>query len=358
MKDGRKRVAMSRKNQNHFRGCLIGGAIGDALGWPVEFMSLEQIKRLYGVNGITELILASNGKAEITDDTQMTMFTAEGLLRAEVGKRYNGVSDIPTVIYHAYQRWMLTQKYIPLKEYNWIYDGWLLNLEELHARRGPGNTCLSALRSLTKGSIDEPLNNSKGCGAIMRSAPFGLLLSKADALNKAVESGALTHGHPSGYLAAGAFAYMIASVIEGQHLKSAIEETLSVLSKKDGSDECMEKINLALELVESNFSDQTAIQMIGEGWVAEETLGIAVYCAMKHCDDFKRALIAAVNHDGDSDSTGAVTGNILGAYLSIEAIPEDWVRDVELSEAITQLSDDLMSGFQEGEDWVIRYPGY
>lgn len=349
---------MSRKNQNHFRGCLIGGAIGDALGWPVEFLKLEQIERLYGVDGITELVLASNEKAEITDDTQMTMFTAEGLLRAEVGKRYNGVSDIPTVIYHAYQRWMLTQKYTPLKEYNWIYDGWLLNLKELHARRGPGNTCLSALRSQSIGSVNEPLNNSKGCGVIMRSAPFGLLLSKSDAFDESVKSGALTHGHPSGYLAAGAFAYMIAAVIDGQDLKVAIEETMSVLRKKDGSDECMAKIHLALDLVESNYPDQAAIQMIGEGWVAEETLGIAVYCAMKHRDDFKKALIAAVNHNGDSDSTAAVTGNILGAYLGIEAIPENWVKNVELSEAIIQLSDDLLSGFQEGEDWVIRYPGY
>jgi ADP-ribosylglycohydrolase len=349
---------MDKRNQNHFRGCLIGGAIGDALGWPVEFMKLEQIKHLYGVNGITELVLASNGKAEITDDTQMTMFTAEGLLRAEVGMRYNGISDKPTVIYHAYQRWMLTQKYTPLKEYNWIYDGWLLNLKELHARRGPGNTCLSALRSQTIGSVDKPINNSKGCGAIMRSGPFGLLLSKENAFEEAVESGALTHGHPSGYLAAGAFAYMIAAVIEGQDLKSAIAETMNVLNKKDGSDECMDKIQLALDLVERNHPDQTAIQMIGEGWVAEETLGIAVYCAIKHRDDFKRALIAAVNHDGDSDSTGAVTGNILGAYLGIEAIPENWVKNLELSEAITQLSDDLLSGFQEGEDWVVRYPGY
>jgi ADP-ribosylglycohydrolase len=321
-------------------------------------MKLEQIKRIYGVNGITELVLALNGKAEITDDTQMTMFTAEGLLRAEVGMRYNGISDKSAVIYHAYQRWMLTQKYTPLKEYNWIYDGWLLNLKELHARRGPGNTCLSALRSQTIGSIDKPINNSKGCGAIMRSAPFGLLLSKTDAFEEAVESGALTHGHPSGYLAAGAFAYMIAAIIEGQDLKHAIEETMSVLSKKDGSNECVDQIQLALDLVESNHPDQTAIQMIGEGWVAEETLGIAVYCAMKHRDDFKRALIAAVNHNGDSDSTGEVTGNILGAYLGIEAIPENWVKNLELSEAITQLSDDLLSGFQEGEDWVVRYPVY
>jgi ADP-ribosylglycohydrolase len=48
----------------------------------------------------------------------------------------------------------------------------------------------------------------------------------------------------------------------------------------------------------------------------------------------------------------------LGAYLGIEAIPENWVKNLELSEAITQLSDDLLSGFQEGEDWVVRYPVY
>lgn len=65
------------------------------------------------------------------------------------------------------------------------------------------------------------------------------------------------------------------------------------------------------------------IAQLGVGWVGEEALAISVYCALKYQDDFKEAVIAAVNRNGDSDSTGAITGNILGAYLGLSRIPLD-----------------------------------
>lgn len=73
----------TRHDINNYIGCLIGGAIGDALGWPVEFDSLSDIKQKYGQDGITDLEIVNN-KAEITDDTQMTIFTADGLLKAAI----------------------------------------------------------------------------------------------------------------------------------------------------------------------------------------------------------------------------------------------------------------------------------
>lgn len=100
-----------RRDCDHFRGCLLGGAIGDALGWPVEFMRLNEIKQKYGEAGISNLILGRNGKAEITDDTQMTLFTAEGLLRADSRYRQKGICHPSTMVYHAYLRWLYTQDY-------------------------------------------------------------------------------------------------------------------------------------------------------------------------------------------------------------------------------------------------------
>lgn len=121
-------------------------------------------------------------------------------------------------------------------------------------------------------------------------------------------------------------------------------------------EECTQSLNQALELSKSDLSDVEAISQLGEGWVGEEALGIATYCALKYTDDFKKALIAAVNHNGDSDSTGAITGNILGAYLGLSKIPADWVKKVELKEVITQMADDLLMGYQEGGEWWNRYP--
>ncbi|MGB4125713.1 MAG: ADP-ribosylglycohydrolase family protein, partial [Dethiobacteria bacterium] len=128
-----------KRNKEFFRGCLVGGAIGDALGWPVEFLRLSEIMQRFGAGGIRDLLLNPSGKAKITDDTQMTIFTAEGLLRAENRRVNKGVCYLPTVVFHAYQRWLLTQGYPRVEDYEWIYDGWLLEVKELHARRAPGN---------------------------------------------------------------------------------------------------------------------------------------------------------------------------------------------------------------------------
>ncbi len=205
-----------KKNREFFRGCIVGGAIGDALGWPVEFMSLNEIIPKFGPDGIQDLQKAPSGKAEITDDTQMTLFTAEGILRAEVRNAMNKISHAPSFVYLAYQRWLLTQGYPPFKAYEPIYNGWLLEVEELHTSRAPGSTCLSALSSRKRGNMNEPVNDSKGCGGVMRVAPAGLFYPKESAFRMAAEFAALTHGHSSGYLSAGALAYLIASIIEGQ----------------------------------------------------------------------------------------------------------------------------------------------
>ena len=347
-----------KRGQEFFRGCLVGGAIGDALGWPVEFLKHNEIKKKYGEAGIRDLVCTSSGKAEITDDTQMTLFTAEGILRAETRGIRKGICHPPSVVFFAYQRWLLTQGYPKIEDYEWIYDGWLLSVKELHARRAPGNSCLSALSSRKQGTIMEPINNSKGCGGIMRVTPAGLFYRKDRAFNMAAEFAALTHGHSSGYLSAGALAYMIASIIEGQDIETAAKNTLTELETHDNHEECAQSLKQALELSEGGLSDIEVISQLGEGWVGEEALGISVYCALKYQDDFEKALIAAVNHNGDSDSTGAITGNILGAYLGLSKIPADWVEKVELREVLLQIADDLLIKHQEGQEWWDRYPGY
>lgn len=345
-----------KKNKEFFRGCLIGGAIGDALGWPVEFMRYNDILHRYGPDGIQDLQTAPVGKAEITDDTQMTLFTIEGILRAESQLVQNGICHPVSTVFHAYQRWLYTQNHHKMDAHERIYDGWLLGVQELHHRRAPGNSCLSALSSGELGSMKEPINNSKGCGGVMRVAPSGLFYSKDIAFERAADFAALTHGHPSGYLSAGALAYIIAAIIEGQDIDAAVVEAIGEIKKHEGHDECSCLLEKALELANTDISDIDAIHRLGEGWVGEEALAVSVYCSLKHRQDFRHALTAAVNHNGDSDSTGAITGNILGAWLGLSKIPEDWVKKIELSAIVTQAADDLLSGYQDTEDWHKRYP--
>ncbi|WZL72033.1 ADP-ribosylglycohydrolase family protein [Clostridiaceae bacterium 35-E11] len=346
------------EKKSRFEGCLVGGAVGDALGWPVEFLKLDEIKKRFGDKGVIELVHSDCGKAEITDDTQMTMFTAEGILRAESRLRNKGICHAPTVIYFAYQRWLATQGYPKKESLDWIYDGWLMNRNELHARRAPGNSCITALVSDDKGTLENPINNSKGCGAVMRSAPFGLFLEKNSAYEIAKESAALTHGHPTGYVTAGALANIIAEIVGGTGLRESIFNTIEKLSSENSGMECTKKLRQALDLSGTDIPDYKAISEIGEGWIAEEALGISVFCALRYETDFRKALIASVNHNGDSDSTGSITGNILGALLGIQNIPQEWLESVELFEEIIELANDLLLGYQDGDSWWKKYPGY
>jgi ADP-ribosylglycohydrolase len=345
-----------KRDQDHFRGCLLGGAVGDALGAPVEFLRFNQIIRKYGQEGIHDLETNSEGLALFTDDTQMTLFTAEGILRAYTRGNVKGICRPPAVVYNAYKRWLVTQGYPKVSEF--AYDGWLLGVSELHASRGPGSTCLSALLSRKAGTIETPINNSKGCGGVMRVAPAGLAFTGDKVFSMGAEFAALTHGHPSGYLSAGTLAQIIFNLIDGWELTAAVGDAMQELLKHKDHEECSACLRKALSLVDSGLPDQQAIMKIGEGWVGEEALAIAVYCALKYPHDLSTALIAAVNHDGDSDSTGAITGNILGAYLGIIAIPLAWLEELELREVITELADDLLVQFREGEDWWQKYPGY
>lgn len=338
---------MDRIN-NKFRGCLVGGAVGDALGYPVEFMKESKIFNKYGENGITEYEL-TDGKAIVSDDTQMTMFTANGLIygmtQQNIGKSFGDVSDY---VYSAYKDWLATQFFKDGQ-----YKSWIMSVPALYARRAPGNTCISALQSGKKGNLDKPINNSKGCGGIMRIAPIGLYFK--DSPNEcaicAAECSAITHGHELGYIPSALLSYLIYQLTycDTTIYKAAFE--LPVLCDKifgdcEHAQELNSLISKAIHLAGSDTDDLTAIHKLGEGWVAEETLAIALYCAIKYSDDFEKAVTVAVNHNGDSDSTGAVTGNIMGAYLGIEAIPEKFLKNLEMYDTLIELADDLYTSSQ------------
>jgi ADP-ribosylglycohydrolase len=174
-----ERAGEKRPTRDRFLGCLLGGAIGDALGYPIEFLALPDIRRRFGDAPPQNLHGWPEHLAEISDDTQMTLFTAEGILRALQRFHGRGISNAIAVVDNALLRWLATQTREGADR--WVDTGrrgWLLHEPRLHAQRAPGNTCLSALqRRLTDEhlpTISEPPNASKGCGAVMRSAPLGL----------------------------------------------------------------------------------------------------------------------------------------------------------------------------------------
>jgi len=362
--------------RSRVRGCLLGGAIGDALGAPVEFETLDTILAAHP-DGVRTFLAGSNGwpAGTVTDDTQMTLFTVEGLIRAGVRSDHGTGFNI-AVVQHAYDRWLDTQQYTgPTGE----RDGWLQSERWLYARRAPGNTCLTALTAARQGGDRIPqlggqaTNDSKGCGGVMRVAPFGLLPSSvADAIwifRAAADAAGYTHGHPTGKLASGALAVIVQALVQGADLDAALDAALAVLAEYPDREETMTALLAARNLAAAGRPSSQQVERLGGGWVAEEALAIGLYAALAHPEpgSFLDALTLAVTHSGDSDSTGAICGNILGALHGETALPPELVFAVEGRGTILQLADDLVLEFTEssrlhGEygtttGWRIRYPG-
>lgn len=327
--------------RDRIAGCLLGGAIGDALGAGIEFDSLAQIRARHGDAGVTGYVPAYGAPGRITDDTQMTLFTAEGLLRAAAAGERDADRAVEA-IRQAYQRWYDTQISAPPND----GDGWLVTVPQLRHRRAPGWTCLSAMRSGGPGTPAQPANDSKGCGGVMRVAPIAF--AGMDSFDLAVRAAALTHGHPSGYMSAGAFALMVDRVFRGDPLQAAVEAGLDAVRSAEGGEETTAALAAAIKLAAEGDPSAEALETLGGGWVGEEALAIAVYCALGE-PDVRNALLLAVNHSGDSDSTGALVGNLLGALHGVDALPAALLDGVELRQEITTLADDLAAVFVEGE---------
>lgn len=345
--------------QDRIRGSLIGGAIGDALGYPVEFInSFEGIQARYGERGITRLDTKQfclddeqqSGKAVVSDDTQMTLFTANGLLNAKrqkIGMKYG--------ICLAYIEWYLTQIGKKSGKYK---DCWISSIPELNHRRAPGNTCMTSLNDIYRGK--DPINSSKGCGGVMRIAPIPLYaavdgrMDILDADRLAGDAAEITHQHPLGFIPAALMSHVIyrLALDVNPTRESMIEYIREGMGKLDDlfpqhhleNLEMMGMAKAAIDLTSNDRTDLQNIKALGEGWTGEEALAIALYCALKHFDSFEEAMIASVNHGGDSDSTGAVTGNILGAALGYEAIPQFFKDDLEMHDLILHMADDLYCG--------------
>jgi len=331
--------------QERVLGCFFGGAIGDALGAPVEFMSLKSIQEQYGKNGINDFDDSCGRIGAITDDTQMSLFTAEGLIRAQLRQETRGICHQGSILMNAYYRWLITQGYLIPEEHEgkFINSGWLISNKFLHSKRAPGTTIISALTNFDRYlNYDYAENNSKGCGGVMRVAPIGLCALNPFSL--AIDAARYTHGHPTGILSAGAFAAIIQLIFNQHTLKDSINQVLTILEDIPGHGETSNAIKQAAALAEEKELNPINVEKLGEGWTAEEALAISLFCALK-AEDYRTGVLAAVNHSGDSDSTGAICGNILGTLLGFDAIPKIWIENVEGKDVIIQLSHDFIDTF-------------
>ena len=290
-------------------GMMYGLALGDALGSPVEFWELKGIRERYGPEGIQEL----PEPALFTDDTQMSLAVAEALINA-------GHQDLGGIMA------AISQEFV----------AWLHSPEN---DRSPGGSCLYGARQLEVGvpwwKSGKP--NSKGCGAAMRVAPIGFFYQHdlAKLRQVAAASALITHHHPAAQLGAVAAAFLAKLALDRlppEEMIPALE--LETHGQVKDFDQALVRLEEALEMT----APDGALAHIGEGWVAEEAVLMALYCFLQSPDDFLATIRRGANTQGDSDSIASIAGGISGAYLGVGALPAAWITRLEKSQYLADVA--------------------
>lgn len=292
---------------------LFGLALGDALGYGTEFLSMAAITNRYGLSGVQE----PPTPALYTDDTQMTLALIEGLLTAGLDVDLDGRMH---AVGKQFVRWMNSPE----------------------NNRAPGMTCMKAVARLEKGVSwrESGQNSSKGCGSAMRVAGIGYLYQhNPDALiETARASSFITHGHPCATAGAIAAAYAVKLALDGVPVSNYLPRLADVTSNV--SEEFVQALR-RLGHVGGWTDEVAAMRHIGQGWVAEEAVALALFCVLRYSDDYVACVRRAANYEGDSDSIACIAGSIMGARLGLSAIPQEWGVRCEHADYLTRLAQQM-----------------
>lgn len=342
--------------KSRIHGALLGGALGDALGYAVEADSIGAIRRRFGARGLTGFD-ALSGSWPFSDDTQLTLYTVDGLVEALEWANDGVGADVNACLWLAYLRWLANQgedagASAPAPQPRWI-DG----NEVLRQRRHPEQDCITGLASGEMGTSVRPVNpEAKGAGTVMRSAPFGLIPHIApDAVYKlSSDAASLTHGHPSARQSAGIFSLLIHKLVSGEALRDAAAAVAAhAATLPDVAPELPERLEAALRLADNAIVDpEELVHVLGGGRMAEEALAVALYAVLATlpADDadagpgrhFRDAVVLAVNHDGPSSTTGSLAGNILGAFYGEDCLPAQWLGALEAPGVVRGMANQLV----------------
>lgn len=336
---------MDRRDRT--RGAMIGCAAGDALGYPVEVLSEATIVERYGLRGITDYDLDENGTARITANTQLMLLSANGILFAHTRGALRGImAPVYTYFDAFYLDWYRLQT---TERASRSRVGWINAYPSFSAQRAPSPTSTSVFNSKKFGSMDEPVNDSKGSACLLRAVPIGLSYfhDPKHIVELGANTAALTHGNEVAWMSSGALALIISLIVHQElSIAEAVNKTLKALEESFPDSrtvvyELSRTIRSAVSLASSASSDLDAIHALGKGWVADEALAIGLLCALRHEKDIAGAMTFAANHGGDSNNTAAIAGTLVGARIGFNAIPDRFVDRLELVDIILELADDV-----------------
>lgn len=323
-----KRVSESGdRNFSRRLASLLGGAVGDAFGFSQPAGARDEARHAL------RQPLAQGGRLRVSDDTQMSLFTLEGLARA-LRTRQPDNAELLKQMRLSWQDWLQTQG--GRSKLSW-HASHLLKHASLHAKRQPGLTNLRTLEQGAPGTPDKPINECRACGGLQRVAPIGLLPGAgADAaFDLAMRAAACTHGHPDAWLPAGVLAALLAELSRGEAMRAALETALRLLRGQPRHTETLAALDLALQKSGQTHFGRSA-RGLPPALCAPGTLSVGLYAALVG-RDLHEALHLACDPEHGSDSAAAVAGQLYGAQHGIEAVPHDWVSQLDVFDAICDL---------------------
>ena len=357
--------------QSSYRGCLLGMAVGDAMGYTVDNRSWQEIQEDYGPNGLLGYDLV-NGYADVTSYTQLAAFTCNGLLLGLTrGQMLGKMAPFVKYIEVAFREWCGSQRPWgrPMRNYCW-----LPRRPELCRRHCMDTRMLDTLQRERLGTLETPKNNDPGPASITAAIGVGLFydpdrMDQQEIGRLGAEAVALTHGSPTAFLSGAVLAHIMSRLTRTPrgNLKKIILESLEAMKEQFGHQysqayDLAMLIRHAITFAESPNLRQVDVMERLQCDNAARVLAGAVYACLISGEDFDRAMIAAVNHSGRSAAVGAIAGAILGIRLGEEALPEFYIECLEPAEVLRELADDLHSGcpMEAGNklfdlDWDYKY---
>lgn len=357
--------------QTSYRGCLLGMAVGDAMGYTVDNRSWQEIREDYGPNGLLGYDLV-NGYADVTSYTQLAAFTCNGLLLGLTrGQMLGKMAPFVKYIELSSREWAASQR--PWGRPNRSYC-WLLRKADMCRRHCMDTRMLDTLSRDKVSTPETPVNNFNTPGGITSAIGVGLFIDpdrmgqeEIDRLG--AESVALTHGSPTAFLTGAVLTHIVSRLLRepGISLKKLAVEAVDAIKEQFGHQysqafEISTLVRHAITYAGSpNLNQVEVMERLGCETAAEVLAG-AIYACLVSAEDFDSAMIAAVNHSGRSAAVGAIAGAILGIRLGEEALPDFYIECLEPAETLRELADDLYTGcpMEMGNklfdlDWDYKY---
>ncbi|MCM1055664.1 MAG: ADP-ribosylglycohydrolase family protein [Bacteroides sp.] len=346
----------SEKYMDKFEGAVIGSAIGDAFGYPLMKLSFEEICETFEKKGAMELAVSRKTKtALLTEATQMSLFTADGILWAHNERVSDENAAVANYVFYSYQMWLYMQtKTIAGAEYEWLFDKKRNpNLSSLLKSKGLGRSrrlndvnvdALLEAKNNNFGTLNKKVNENKDAGAVKRVVTAGLFYGQSPdmAFRMGCDIGAITHSHPDGYLPCGVYAAVVAELMTDKSVEEAVNNAMALLAAYPENENTYNMLQTAIDLAGNEDIDpQEGIGELGDGLSAVSCLAIAVYSAIVHQTNFKFAIELAANHDGDSAACGAITGGILGVWYGLKKLPKPWIKKMQYLNLMETVSDVL-----------------